>query len=133
MRRRLNSARFWLNSDTPSPFGRGILTRILQAAMRKHPLTSCALDQNDPNPFHFTTTFRYSLSGRSKVLLEIFDTRGKQVDVLVKGEQEAGIWSVVWTAAEDLKPGAYFCRMTATSAERPGETFVQKRKIGLLR
>jgi len=99
--------------------------------MNQQPAKSFSLEQNIPNPFKFTTMFRYSLPERSNVLLEIFDTEGLTMDTLVKCEQEAGIWTIVWTAGEVFRPGTYFCRMTASGSESPSETFVQLRKMGL--
>ncbi|MBN1558729.1 PKD domain-containing protein [candidate division KSB1 bacterium] len=68
------------------------------------------LCQNYPNPFNPTTTIRYGLPYMSKIEIDVIDVNGKLVQNLVKEEQEAGYYSVVWDA-EAKSSNIYFIRM----------------------
>ena len=88
---------------------------------------------NYPNPFNPTTTINYEISERSRVLLEVYNTLGQIVTTLVNGELEAGFNSVNWIAKNGIGSGVYFYRLTASSLEQPGKTFVQVRKTMLVK
>lgn len=83
------------------------------------------LAQNYPNPFNPSTTIRYSLPHRSRVLLTVFSTLSQQIIVLQDGEQDGGAHEVVFDA-RNLSSGVYFYRMQAGN-------FVQTRKLLLVR
>ncbi|HXX62885.1 MAG TPA: T9SS type A sorting domain-containing protein, partial [Bacteroidota bacterium] len=69
-----------------------------------------ALYQNYPNPFNPSTTIRYSLSGRSTVTLNVYNTVGQLVATLVKGEQEPGMHEVKFDGTR-LSSGVYYYRI----------------------
>jgi hypothetical protein len=69
-----------------------------------------ALHQNYPNPFNASTTIVYDVSEPGHVSLAIFDVLGRQVKVLVDGEQSAGRYPVSLDASS-LSSGIYFCRL----------------------
>lgn len=83
------------------------------------------LQQNYPNPFNPSTTIRYGLPERSVVKLEIYNTLGQRVSVLVDDTQEAGFYEVTFDASY-LSSGVYLYRLQA------GE-FVQTKKLLLLK
>ena len=87
--------------------------------------TEYALMQNYPNPFNASTAVRYDVPVAGVVGLMVYDVLGRQVGVLVDGEESAGRHQVMWNAA-DLPSGVYFVKMEA------GE-FVQTRKVVLLK
>lgn len=76
------------------------------------------LAQNYPNPFNPATTLTYALSQAGPVRLEIYDTAGRRVAVLVDQERPAGEHSVVWQP-RGLASGVYFVRFSAAGL---GET-----------
>ncbi|MFN2316230.1 MAG: PKD domain-containing protein, partial [Gemmatimonadales bacterium] len=76
------------------------------------------LAQNYPNPFNPSTTLTYALTRTGPVRLEIFNTAGRRVAMLVDEERPAGEHSVVWQP-QGLASGVYFARF---SAEGRGET-----------
>jgi len=100
-----------------------------EIVMSKEIPAEYSLAQNFPNPFNPSTTFSYGLPERSKVLLEVYNTLGQIVATLVNSEQKAGYGSVNWIAKNGLGSGVYFYRLTASSVEQPGKTFVQVWKM----
>jgi hypothetical protein len=68
--------------------------------------------QNYPNPFNPQTTIQYTLSKASHVLLEIYDSSGRQVRMLVDTKQDAGLHSVLWDGRSSgggaVASGVYF-------------------------
>ncbi len=70
------------------------------------------LAQNYPNPFNPSTTLAFALTKAGPVRLEIFDTAGRRVAVLVNEERSAGQHSVVWQP-RGLASGMYFARFAA--------------------
>ncbi len=73
---------------------------------------SFALSQNYPNPFNPTTVIQYQLPAAGPVDLRVYDMLGREVAVLVKGEQGPGRYSVSFTARK-MSSGVYFYRFTA--------------------
>jgi hypothetical protein len=72
------------------------------------------LNPNVPNPFNPATTIRYSVPEESWVKVEIFDARGKRVDRLFEGLQNAGAQELQWRP-ENLASGVYFLHVQAGS------------------
>lgn len=70
------------------------------------------LGQNYPNPFNPSTTIRYGISGRSHVLLTVFNALGQLVEVLQNGEQEAGYYQIRFDGTH-LPSGMYLCCLQA--------------------
>jgi len=83
------------------------------------------LYQNYPNPFNPTTVIRYALPRGADVMLEVYDTTGRLVRTLQRGEQDAGEHEVVFDAT-GLASGAYFYKL------RAGD-FTETKKLLLVR
>jgi hypothetical protein len=73
-----------------------------------------SLMQNYPNPFNPATAIQFSIAREEQVKLVIYDALGKEVEVLVKKNMQAGVHKVEWKA-ENLPSGLYFYRLTAGS------------------
>ncbi|NUN68370.1 MAG: T9SS type A sorting domain-containing protein [Bacteroidetes bacterium] len=71
-----------------------------------------SLEQNFPNPFNPVTTIRFSLPQDGPATLAIYDILGKEVAVPVRGELQAGTYSVQWNGS-GAASGLYFYRLTA--------------------
>jgi len=68
------------------------------------------LEQNYPNPFKATTTFKYRVKEPGYVSLKVFDVLGNQLASLVNEQKSAGDYSIGWNA-EEYKSGLYFCKL----------------------
>lgn len=91
------------------------------------------LAQNYPNPFNPTTTIRYAIpahANNSSVKIEVFNTKGQRVNVLVNETQAAGNYTIAWNGKDQnghkVASGIYVYRL------KVGD-FVESRKMTLLK
>jgi hypothetical protein len=89
------------------------------------------LDQNLPNPFNPWTKIAFDVpAGGGDLRLEIFDSVGRRVAVLLDEYRDGGRYFVVWKGKDDtgqqLSSGVYHCRFSA------GE-YRETRKMVMLR
>ena len=86
--------------------------------------------QNYPNPFNPKTEIVYELPKASNVDVEIFNSLGQRISVLLHEAQEAGVHRITWSALDaaghQVSSGLYFYKVTA------GE-FSAVRKMVLMR
>jgi Zn-dependent metalloprotease len=87
--------------------------------------THYSLMQNYPNPFNPSTSIQYSIKERSSVELVMYDVLGREVEVLVKEQQDAGYYKVHFNAGS-LSSEVYFYRLKAGN-------FVETKKMLLLK
>ncbi|MCK9282487.1 MAG: T9SS type A sorting domain-containing protein, partial [Melioribacteraceae bacterium] len=85
---------------------------------------------NYPNPFNPTTTIEYNLPTEDNVKLEVYNSLGQLINVLVEGEQSAGKQRITWNGKDSfgnsVASGIYFYRIKTNS-------FSQIRKMILLK
>ncbi len=91
-----------------------------------------ALLQNYPNPFNPTTVISYQLPTASTVSLKVYDVLGKEVMTLVNARQSAGSYTYTLNAS-NLASGVYFYRLQAGSATSGASSFVQTKKMLLVK
>lgn len=86
-----------------------------------------ALHRNQPNPFTVRTTIGFELPTVARVRLEVLDTQGRRIALLIDGSCAAGRHAVPWAASGanggPLPPGVYVCRLSA------GERFAQQKLL----
>ena len=113
-----------------------------------------SLFQNYPNPFNPTTTIKYFIpstnnpllggarSGSVLVQLKIYNILGREIAVLVNEEQRPGYYEVEWDASNQSSgvsakggyaSGVYFYSITAMPAGRRAGSYVETKKMILLR
>jgi N-acetylneuraminic acid mutarotase len=94
----------------------GTVTHVADAA----PAAGTLLAQNSPNPFNPSTTIRYELEAPGRVVLRVYDARGRVVRTLVDATHESGPHAVVWDGRDDggvrSASGVYFYRLDAGGA-----------------
>ncbi len=110
--------------EVPAIVTRGVISRISHQSGLSLP-TEFSLGRNYPNPFNSVTSIKYTIPVVSEVCLEIFDLRGRRIDILVNQKQEAGNYQVYWNAAA-YPSGIYFYKIQAGA-------FQQVRKCLLLK
>jgi spore coat protein A len=75
------------------------------------------LQPNYPNPFNPSTTVRFELPGHERVLIRVFDARGRLVRVLFDEQRGPGAHELVWDGRNDqgttVSAGTYFLELQA--------------------
>jgi len=91
------------------------------------------LEQNYPNPFNPATIIKFGIPVKSCVVLKAFNSIGEEVAKLVNEEKAVGSYEVEWNATS-LPSGIYFYRLQASSPSAgSGHSFVETKKMILLR
>ena len=91
------------------------------------------LSQNYPNPFNPFTSIHYFLAKPGFVSIKIYNLAGQEVAVLVDDAKLAGEHEIKWQPS-DQAAGVYLYRLqVGNSATSSGQTFVQTRKMILLK
>jgi hypothetical protein len=93
------------------------------------------LEQNYPNPFNPSTTIKYSLPVESNVKLNIFNSLGEEVALLVNGNIPAGYYDYEWNGTNNsghkVSSGMYFYRIEIEGVS--GQKFVNVKKMMLIK
>lgn len=93
--------------------------------------TEMMLFDNYPNPFNPSTEIRYQLPVLSNVRLDIFNTLGERVALLVDGVQGPGSHTATWSGSRSS--GLYFYRLEAVALDGSGERYSAIRKMLLVK
>ncbi len=68
-----------------------------------------------PNPFHNITEINYSLTVKTKIRIEIYNSSGQEIATLINGIQNPGWYSVKWNGKDNkgnnCPAGIYFYRL----------------------
>lgn len=91
------------------------------------------LHQNYPNPFNPSTQISFSLPQQGKIDLVVFDLLGRKVATLLDHVLKAAGNHTVTLNASQFASGVYFYRLNATSISEPQKSFVQVKKMLLIR
>jgi len=89
------------------------------------------LEQNFPNPFNASTTIRFGLAVRSRVILEIYDIVGRKIGTVVDDVRDAGFYAELWTA--EVPTGTYVVRLQASAVEGSSDVFTQSKAMVVVR
>ncbi|MFH0990029.1 MAG: alpha-amylase family glycosyl hydrolase [bacterium] len=80
------------------------------------------LEQNFPNPFNPTTEIAFTLPGNDDVKIEIFNSLGERVRLLIHQDYSAGNHSIHWDGRNDTQQsvpsGLYITRFTTPNYSR---------------
>jgi hypothetical protein len=69
-----------------------------------------SLSQNFPNPFNGITTIRFQVPEPGRVVLRVFDVRGREVARILDGKRGPGEYEVTFNAS-GFGSGIYYVRM----------------------
>ncbi|MCK5149112.1 T9SS type A sorting domain-containing protein, partial [bacterium] len=78
-----------------------------------------------PNPFNPETCISFTLPRPGQVKVEIFDIRGRLVEILTDRFMQAGPHKIHWEAS-DRPSGVYICRMECDGHIRTNKLILQK-------
>jgi hypothetical protein len=84
-----------------------------------------SLSQNYPNPFNPSTTIKFAIPERKFVELRIYDILGREVELILNEEQDAGYYELNFDASQ-LSTGVYFYQIKAGS-------FIKTKKMLLIK
>jgi len=91
------------------------------------------LSQNYPNPFNPSTIISWQSPEGSWQTLIIYDVLGNEIAILVNEEKPAGSYEVEWDASR-LPSGVYFYQLrVGNPTTSSGQSFVETKKMVLLR
>jgi len=106
---------------------------ITSVSEERNPIAAFALYQNYPNPFNPSTVISYRLPTGGYATLKLYNMLGQEVATLVDGFEDAGFKSVTFDAsrlprqnAGRLASGVYFYRLQSG-------TFIQNKKMLLVK
>ncbi len=88
------------------------VTTVVKENKKLAIIESYHIDQNYPNPFNASTSIRYTLAKAGLVNLELYNTLGQRMKILVNEFQQAGDYAVKFNA-DELTSGIYFYQIKA--------------------
>ncbi len=94
---------------------------------------SFSLSQNYPNPFNPSTKIKFTIPDLRFTILKVYDVLGNEIATLVNEEKPAGEYEVDFYPATSIKhpaSGVYFYQLSATGG---AGTFIQTKKMLLLK
>jgi hypothetical protein len=97
-------------------------TMVLQSQLKQRVYS---LEQNYPNPFNPRTNIRFYLTHEGRVVLQVYNMLGQQVQVIANEYFSAGEHEINWTPNR-LPSGIYLCKLLVNG-------FTDQRKIILLK
>ncbi len=71
-----------------------------------------SLEENYPNPFNPLTRIGFTMAEKGHAKLAVYDLLGREVEVLVNGQRNAGRYEVVWDS-KHVPSGIYFYKFEA--------------------
>ena len=81
--------------------------------------TEFSLGNNYPNPFNPVTNITYGLPEDMRVMITVYDIKGRVVKTLVDSRQSAGHNSIFWNGTNDfgapVSTGLYFYRIQSSN------------------
>jgi photosystem II stability/assembly factor-like uncharacterized protein len=83
----------------------------IKDSQNNQPITF-SLNQNYPNPFNPSTKIKFALPKPQEVKIEVYNTIGQKIDILLNKQMKAGYHEVEFNA-QNLSSGIYFYRIEA--------------------
>jgi len=99
--------------DAESGYSNEVSIVVVSVEEKEIP-TEYSLSQNYPNPFNPTTKIKFGLPENAMIKLTIYDVLGREIDVLINSELEAGFHEINYNASK-LTSGVYFYTIKASN------------------
>jgi len=94
--------------------------------------TRFSLSQNYPNPFNPVAAIKYQIPELSFVTIKVYDVLGNEITTLFYEEKPAGSYEIEFDASS-LPSGIYFYRLQALPTGRQAGSFVETKKMILMK
>ncbi len=108
----LYHVRAYATNIAGTTYGQDITFNTIGTGIDDNSQTVNYLSQNYPNPFDQTTTIDFTIVKPGRVYLSVFNTLGREVDVIVDEYISAGTYSKRWTP-KGITAGIYFYQLKA--------------------
>lgn len=108
-----------------------IIDTVTSTVNHSERISGYALHQNYPNPFNPLTTISYAIPVTGHVKIQIYNTLGEVVAVLLDENRGAGMHQIQWNA--DVPSGLYFYRMTVQDGNRSRDCYTEWKRMLLLK
>jgi hypothetical protein len=92
-----------------------IYVDLVASAQSSSPGEGFSLGQNFPNPFNPTTQIRFTIPGKARTTLKIYNLLGEVVTVLVDAVMQRGQYTVSWNGG-GFPSGVYIYRLESGGA-----------------
>ena len=102
---------------SPPPFSSFARPTSIELSESPDLVESNIVKQNFPNPFASETKISYHVTSPSKVKLIIYDTLGRELDVLVDDYNYPGAYEITWKP-RSISSGIYLYKMTIGEQEQ---------------
>jgi len=94
--------------------------------------SSFSLYQNYPNPFNPSTTIEFALPKAEIVTIEVYNTLGQRVEIILNQPMKAGHREIEFNA-HNLSSGIYFYRIEVVDPARRTGEFQDVKKMILIK
>jgi len=84
-----------------------------------------SLERNFPNPFNPATSISFTLPSSGHARLAVYDTAGRQVDLLIDAQMESGRHTITWKPQSSAS-GLYFYKLRFANQEFVGKCTLLK-------
>ncbi len=121
----------YFDTNSSSPLSKTEPVHFVAEDQRETPGTYSLL-QNYPNPFNPTTTIRFTLATDALVTLTVSNVLGQEIKRLIDRPMQSGIHDVFFDGTY-LPSGVYYYRLMATAPQDGNDTFVDTKKLMLMK
>ncbi len=97
----------------------------IEEQFANHPVSDFNLYQNYPNPFNPTTNIMFSIGSAQHVSLKVYDILGKEIEVLLDEEMNAGNYIFNFNGSE-LSSGVYLYKLVAGNRSETKKMLLMK-------
>lgn len=114
-----------IDLDGSTWFSEPVFVSVMTSVQNNGAPRTFLVHQNYPNPFNPSTMLEYEIPSAGRVHVEVFNTLGERIAVVVDKVQEAGKYRVTFDA-NGIPSGVYFYRITAGASTATGRMILMR-------